>query len=230
MQSHTLGQATQPGLGKREGAGRRAKCEHVGCTKSPSFGAPAGRTRRYCAAHKRPGDILLKAQAKCQHEGCVTRPSFGDRETGKTRYCKAHKSASDVCLVKMASCRHDGCSTQPTFGDPADGKRLYCAAHRREGDAYLGTQVACKHEGCFKQPTYGDPADGRRLYCAAHRREGDVAVRRARRVPARASPGRKRKNPTGGAEPPAKRACAERATPGPSPDEGPVPLTPLPWE
>ena len=179
----------------RSAQGKPRRCSAPeGCEKQPSFGDPYEGKARFCAAHREPGHICVRAR-KCEHlEGCMKRALYHDRARG-VYVCGTHRyylTVKPTKAVRLASdrCSHDGCNLsgiygRVDYGSPGlnvslsmsfdklqNGSRLVAAggAHHKAGARPTGAQGKA----------HGKLVGGKERFCAAHRRPGDVNLRNKR--------------------------------------------------
>lgn len=63
------------------------------CDRSPSFGFPFDRLRRFCAQHRDEGTINLTKRSCIE---CEKTASFGDINGKASQYCSTHKKEGMV--------------------------------------------------------------------------------------------------------------------------------------
>ncbi|CAM9845388.1 unnamed protein product, partial [Choristocarpus tenellus] len=116
----------------KTGVIRSRRCQHGGCNRHPNFGLDSNRRAHYCAAHKLPGMVNVKAP-RCRHPGgCGRNPVYGHAGDTRATFCVAHKSPS-MRDIKNRSCEQEDCPRQPSFGNDGDCRAVFCAAHKRPG-------------------------------------------------------------------------------------------------
>ena len=147
---------------------KRQLCEHRGCTRRPSFGAPGTKKARWCKAHRHSGSEDVVSKQHCEHPGCKKRPSFSTDK--KPRWCATHKPAGAEDVINRR-CEHPGCTrVNPAFGFPGIDKRgRWCKAHGPDGTENV-VSPRCEHPECKKQPTFG--TDTKARWCGEHKPEG----------------------------------------------------------
>ncbi|CAN0563767.1 unnamed protein product, partial [Ectocarpus sp. 12 AP-2014] len=75
-----------------------------GCQSHPNFGIEGDRRAVYCAKHKLPGMVNVKAP-RCREPGCTRNPVYGHAGDPRATFCLSHKSPLMVD-VKNRCCEH----------------------------------------------------------------------------------------------------------------------------
>lgn len=65
------------------------KCQEAGCAKQPTFGGRDDMVVRFCAVHRRPGDVDL-VHARCRKNDCLKVALFGF-QGGSPQLCYQHR-------------------------------------------------------------------------------------------------------------------------------------------
>eukprot|EP00752_Nemacystus_decipiens_P008514 g7603.t1 len=121
------GSSRAPTRQKKATASSR-RCRDESCNSHPNFGIEGDRKAVYCAKHKLPGMVNVKAP-RCREPGCTRNPVYGNPGDPRATFCLSHKSPSMVD-VKNRCCEHPGCKHQPSFGLVGDRRANFCFAHK----------------------------------------------------------------------------------------------------
>ena len=110
----------------------RWHCAEPGCSTPATYGPPGTTKRRFCRAHKQPGDVHAVKWALCRGPGCGRYANFGSPATRAKLFCGAHREAGHVNLA-VRLCQGPDCEKIAAFGPPGSKQRLFCSAHRQAG-------------------------------------------------------------------------------------------------
>eukprot|EP00903_Cladosiphon_okamuranus_P006469 g6329.t1 len=113
---------------KKKASASSRRCRDESCNSHPNFGVEGDRKAIYCAKHKLPGMVNVKAP-RCREPGCTRNPVYGNRGDPRATFCLSHKSPTMVD-VKNRCCEHPGCTHQPSFGLVGDRRANFCFAHK----------------------------------------------------------------------------------------------------
>ena len=168
------------------------------CGKEPTLGDPSDGTKRRCAKHSRPTDVIMNLRS-CEVEGCHKRAVYGSLEKGMPKRCGNHIQENDVRLLGLR-CSVDGCTHPARYavfrgkdGNRSEIEESYCSTHRVAGSKPIRVPKKaigeCIVPGCGKKAQYGpinenlDNVEGvhfrsgrRTLHCEEHRLAGHVCT------------------------------------------------------
>ena len=83
---------------------RRAWCAHPSCSKYPTYGVEASKTKKFCAGHAKEGMVNTMSK-RCGHPNCKKQPSYGVEGNKTTVFCLQHAKEGMVDTMTK-TCDH----------------------------------------------------------------------------------------------------------------------------
>lgn len=144
-------------------------CEHLGCTRRPSFNVRDCKTTIYCNQHAKSGTVDVHNK-RCSYGSCATRPNFSFEGCKPVAYCKKHAEAGMV-NVFSPRCSHEACTSNPWFGELVSGAATVCGRHVRDRLSSTGVTINfrahCNVAGCSRVSRWG-LAEKQPTHCSGH--------------------------------------------------------------
>lgn len=168
----------QPGMKKRT-CFSMYSCFHPHCdTTSHHYNFPGESMGIYCAKHRLPGMIHLKAR-QCAAPSCAVVPCFN--KVGETTglYCNAHKLPGMV-NVHRRLCASPSCKVSPCCNYPNQPIAMYCMKHRAKNMINL-YRKPCPVVGCTRFPWFDTRVQQFSQFCKQHHHSTTEPSYRTRR-------------------------------------------------